>query len=396
MTTVILSHLYPRPRRETFGIFIEEEAVQLSHHMPLEVISPVFLPRHVKELWFLPRYEIRRGIPVHRPRLPGFPRGSHLWYNSFFMARRVHPVLCRINDVKLLVAHSVFPDGVAAVHLGRKMGLRTIIVLHGSDINQFAFSTSNRDRRLRGEIAGALRVCDGIIAVSHDLKGKAEDLGADTDKIYIIPNGVDTTLFRPLPRVECEKILELSERCKRVLFVGNFVGLKGLDVLCESIGSIRNRFPRLELVLVGGRKGSPEERSLLKRASGLGIGDIVRSVGIVSNSQIPLWMGASDVLVLPSRSEGFGVVLIEALACGLPVIATRSGGPEDIITDGTGILIQPDNVGELNSAMTRVLDGSMKFSRQKLVARVRGRFDYDTVGRKLVEVYDHFLRGNEP
>ncbi len=393
MTTVILSHLYPNPKRKTFGIFVEEETVHLSRHINLEVISPCVLPRNIPGLISFPKFEVRRGITVHRPRLWLFPGGSLFWMNGIRMARSVYRLLHRIQRVELLAAHNVFPDGTAAVYLGKKLGIPTIVILHGSDINNFALNPIPRNRRLRHEIEWTLRNTDGIIAVSTDLKRKAVDLGAAPDKVYVVPNGVDTELFHPIQRESCEEKLGLEKGLPRILFGGNLVHVKGLDILIESMGGLVKKFPRVELILIGGKKNSREERSLLKHAAQVGISGNVRSVGIISNDNIPLWMSASDVLVLPSRSEGFGVVLVEAIACGIPVISTLSGGPEDIVTNESGILVKPESIDELTMAMEKFCDGSFKCNRDKLACLVRGRFDYKTVTRRLADVYTSVQEG---
>ena len=312
------------------------------------------------------------------------------------MAHSVYRLLHRIQGIELLAAHNVFPDGTAAVYLGKKLGIPTIVILHGSDINNFALNPIPRNRRLRYEIEWTLRNTDGIIAVSADLKRKAEMLGAVSDKVYVVPNGVDTGLFRPLARKSCEEKLVLVKGLSRILFIGNFVHVKGLDILIESMGRLVKKFPRVELVLIGGKKNSREERALMKHAARVGISGIVRSVGIISNKNIPVWMCASDVLVLPSRSEGFGVVLVEAIACGIPVISTRSGGPEDIVTNESGILVEPESIDELTVAMEKFCDGSFNCNRDKLAGLVRGRFDYKTVSRRLADVYTSVREGYNP
>jgi D-inositol-3-phosphate glycosyltransferase len=160
--------------------------------------------------------------------------------------------------------------------------------------------------------------------------------------IVVIPGGVDLERFRPLPRATARARLGLAPNSKAVLFVGRIQRLKGLEVLLRAFARLSDL--SAELLIVGGRPGStPESREIARLqhlASRLGIAERTRFLGAVAHEELPAYYSAADVSVMPSSYESFGLVAVESLACGTPVVATRVGGLRSIVRDGdTGLLV---------------------------------------------------------
>jgi D-inositol-3-phosphate glycosyltransferase len=180
-------------------------------------------------------------------------------------------------------------------------------------------------------VAPARRECDNMIRLYR----------APERKIRIIPCGVNLELFQPRDRIDSRRRLGIPPDRRVVLFVGRFAALKGVDALLGAAADLERRFPGLYLVLAGG--DSPESsdfRSLTRLAEMLDLRDRVRFPGRVEQDQLPIYYSAADLLVLPSHYESFGLVVLEALACGTPVAATRVGAVETIIRPGiNGTLI---------------------------------------------------------
>lgn len=390
MNVLVVSRLYPRSNDPNLGIFVAEEVRELSRHCGIKVISPVpwFPPLRAFPRWYaysqLPLRELRAGVEVLRPRtflLPGnltFPLMGLTFYLT--LSRTVRGV-AKEFPFDLIHAHTAYPDGFAAVLLGKTIHRPTIVSLHGGDVNLYF-------RRFSGRRQGlwALAHADGVIAGSTSLQRTVvETYGAGPDNISVIPSGVDMDKFRPIPRQQAESKLGLEVGTTRLLYVGAVTQSKGIHHLLRAFASLdRDTLNPVQLILVGeGEYAGPARVAAEK----LGIGSEVAFVGQRPNDEIPLWINACDLLVLPSLSEGFGVVLIEALACGKPVVATACGGPEDIVTPQTGILVPPGDEASLAQALARALENEDGFSAQEIRRHAVDNFSYDRVGGRILELY---------
>ena len=195
------------------------------------------------------------------------------------------------------------------------------------------------------------RWMDRIIAVSEDIAERLRDAGVDEEKIRVIYNGVDER-FYPRDQGAARRQLSLPGDRMTVLFVGLLAPVKGLAVLFEALR--RLDLDGVDCVLVG---EGPMEAELRQIAAATGIDERVKFVGAQPSADIPLWLCASDLLVLPSFSEGRANVILEAQACGLPVLATRVGGTPELIRDGeTGLLVESGEPEDMACGLRRLLE----------------------------------------
>jgi D-inositol-3-phosphate glycosyltransferase len=178
-----------------------------------------------------------------------------------------------------------------------------------------------------------------IVSTAQERDDLARLYQTSPHKVRIIPAGVDLGLFRSLDKTQARKELGLSEK-KVILYVGRIEPIKGLDILVSALALLED-MGDTRLLVVGGRPGQDEELDRLKSlAARLGISDMVTFTGAVPQAELPTYYSAADVFVLPSYSESFGLVALEAMACGIPVVASRVGGPSTFVKDGeTGYLI---------------------------------------------------------
>jgi len=381
---IVLSNLFPNSAEPTRGQFIWQETRALARRFPLTVVSP--LPWVPPGLRGRPRYvfhdarrhERREGLEAWYPRHLVPPGLGRFLYGDL-MALALAPLVRRlVREVapRFLVAHYVYPDGYAALRLGRRHGLPVLVKARGSDVNVYTDDPRRRRLTLR-----TLRRADAVAAVSAALRARMADLGLERGDVAVVPNGVDTSLFHPRDRDACRRELGVEAAPFTFLFVGNWVPVKGLDVLIEAFASLDDAERAGLRLLLLGRGG--EEAALREAVRAGGLHGQVRFLPAVPHDRVPLWIGACDCLVLPSRMEGCPNVLVEALACGRPVVASRVGGVPEIVVEGkTGLLVPPGEPAPLAEALRAMAGG---FSPQPEASPLWGR-DWERVGDEMAEL----------
>jgi glycosyltransferase involved in cell wall biosynthesis len=236
----------------------------------------------------------------------------------------------------------------------------------------------------------AIDNADHVVAVSNSLRSiVVDDHGADPEKVSVIPNGVDVRRFAPIPQEEARSRLGLDSEGPMILYVGAIARTKGIEYLLRAISLLDSDLDSVRLVLVGDGEYEHAARAL---ADELSIAPSVEFAGKKPHGEMPLWMNACDLLTLPSLGEGFGLVLIEAMACGKPVVATACGGPEDIVTPQTGMLIPPGDEHALASAMQDTLSAVVRFQPQVVRQHVLDHFAHDVVTPRILMLYREALR----
>ncbi len=209
--------------------------------------------------------------------------------------------------------------------------------------NRVAESAAEREQAVRYEIERrTMAGSDRIVALTAVDRQQMIRHYGEQAPIVVIPGGVDLARFTPLPKASARARLGLAQQQKIVLFVGRIQRLKGLEVLLRAFARLADL--DAQLLIVGGRPGtSPESREITRLqhlAAKLGVAERTRFLGAVAHEELPKYYSAADVSVMPSSYESFGLVAVESLACGTPVVATRVGGLRSIVHDGeTGLLV---------------------------------------------------------
>jgi len=256
-------------------------------------------------------------------------------------------------DYDLIHAH-YWLSGVAALALKTRWSVPVLQMFHtlGRLKNRVARSAAELEPAVRVEEETRI-VSEADRIVAANVVERAEllrDYAAHPSRIATIPCGVDTDLFTPGDRAEARRRLGLDDR-PVLLWVGRMAPIKGLDTLLDTVARLREGRRDMRLLVVGGDADEPtsgHETSLRHRIARLGLVDSVRFVGPQPQSVLPLYYAAADLTVLPSYYESFGMVALEAMACGSPVIASRVGGLITTIRDGvTGFLVPDGDVGAL-------------------------------------------------
>jgi len=237
-----------------------------------------------------------------------------------------------------------------------------------------------------------LKGSDRVITVSRKTMEYVLKLGADMSKTSVMHNGVDTNFFHPMNREESRDKLGLPKNKTLILTIRRLVYKNGLDTFIESASLLTRDYPDLLFIVIG--KG-PNRKLVEKRVRKLGIDDNIRLAGFVPEKLLPLYYNAADYFVIPSSSgEGLPLVLLEAMACGLPVIATTVGGTPEIIEDmRNGVLVPPRNPKALAKTISKLLSNKELGLAIGKEARntVEDKFTWEENVRRLQNVYDEFL-----
>ncbi|MGE5392833.1 MAG: glycosyltransferase [Candidatus Saccharibacteria bacterium] len=282
-------------------------------------------------------------------------------------------------------------SGVIGLALSKKLRLPQVHVYHS--LGQIRFETLNRYKQqsadsdfFRKRTAAEKQIAKevaGIISTSPVEKQIIKNLfGISGDKIEMIPIGVDTEIFHPAKSAGIRRQMNLSEKTKLLLYVGRLEWRKGIGTLLYAFAKVLERFPDSRLLVVGGgttkaaRKLEEAERERLAGiASQLKIEDKVKFVGSIKQKRLYRYYNAADVCVVPSYYEPFGIVPLEAMACGTPVVASRTGGLKYTVLDGrTGYLATPRNFGELAEKIGKVLARGKERYSPDCLARISEQF----------------------
>lgn len=311
--------------------------------------------------------ELGENIPIHYLRYRTIPElGKYL--NSWQAWRVLRRFLQQQRErFDLLHAHFAFLVGFAAARAGRRFNTPVVVTTHGSDINYYSHRTPKNLFAAWFTIWG-LRHAMAVTAVCEDLKNKVAALKIPPERIKIVPAGIRETIFYPRgEKPALRRQLQLAENGNLFLFVGNLIPVKGLDYLLNALAQICKKLPEVRLAILG---SGELETSLKRLADTLRIAQSIVWVGRKPHAEIPIWMSAADFLVLPSQSEGYPMVVLEALACGTPVIASRVGGiPEILVSTAFGIMVPPRDCEALAQAMLEAL--ARQWDKKKLVDYAR-------------------------
>jgi glycosyltransferase involved in cell wall biosynthesis len=294
----------------------------------------------------VPKKDTIDGLSVRHPRFVLLPKIGHSVAGPLYAASLAMTALRLRHRVDVVLGSWAYPDGFAAVVLAELMGVPAVVKLHGSDMNVVARLAGPR-RRLKWALPRAARV----IAVSNPLAEQARLLGVAPERIDIVRNGIDRDTFRPRDRAEARRRLGFEGNEPIVLYVGHVIPSKGALDLVRAYGSGGPRLRASRLVMVGDGPATEECRTLAQE-----LGIRASFLGARPHEEVATWLAACDVLALPSWNEGMPNVVLEALASGRPVVASRVGGIPDVVdSDASGLLVPPQDPVALGGALEGVL-----------------------------------------
>ena len=357
---IVFSSLFPNATQPNAGLFIRERMFRVGKQLPIVVVSPKpWFPGQGLIRLFRPHYrplpartETQMGVEVIFPRflaIPGMLRGL----DSLFMAIGSYFTLRRLKaqGYNLIDAHFAYPDGHAAQRLGRWLKLPVTVTLRGTEVPQ------SRNPALMSKLRGVFRDADQVITVSDSLRQLAYSLGLPEARGQVVGNGVDANRFTPVPQAEARQRFDLPDAAQVLITVGGLVERKGFHRVIACLPALLEKHPDLHYLIVGGPCPEGDLTEALKdQVTKLDLTERVHFLGPISPDDLKWPLSAADVFVLSTRNEGWANVILEAMACGVPVVASDVGGNAEVVSSPElGAIVPFDDQVALTSALDQAL-----------------------------------------
>lgn len=388
---------YPTSDNPLSGIFIKEHALGLANAFPGFQIGISLWGSHQKSLllkaksWYNVPFNLltagkKSGFQKLFPNCTEYFTPAFTWTRKIWRGNMNGIVKANENNLLQFIAQHGKPDiihayvahpaGYIAMELNKKYKIPYVIT---EEMSPFPLPDYGKPGQLSDWLYTAYRHSSANIAVSKSLYQKMEK--EEVRNLVVIPNFIDEDYFSPSSFQ--------AKPARRFLFIGRLEHQKGVDILLKAFSNlIQKGF--LDVQLWIGGDGS--EFKLLKQFEGtLKLKGNIKWLGALSRIQVKQNLQDCDAFVLPSRHESFGIVVAEAHAMGKPVIATRCGGPEEIITPENGLLVDPGNAGQLSAAMAQFISGARTYDPQAIRKSCLERFSKKVVTGKIVNLYQEVI-----
>ncbi|TGX52831.1 glycosyltransferase family 4 protein [Sphingomonas gei] len=352
LRVLVLSTLFPDVTRPNFGIFVERQTLALAERPDLEVrvVAPIGLPPppldrlpRYRALAATPKFEAWKGLQVHRPRFRAWPATGGR-FHARAIAAAIGPLLAEIRrdfPFDVIDAEFFFPDGVAAVELGRRLDLPVSIKARGSDVHYWA-----RQPATAPQIRAAAHAADGLLSVSEAMRDDMTALGLPGARTECIVTGVDFMRFASGDRADAKAALGVDGPL--ILSVGALIPLKGHQIVIEAIAGM----PDAQLWIAGEGPFRPQLEAQIAR---LGLAARVHLLGSVPHADLPRLLTAADAMALASEREGLANAWLEALASGTPVVIPDVGGARQVVRSDASGRIVPRTPDAFATALAAVL-----------------------------------------
>jgi glycosyltransferase involved in cell wall biosynthesis len=394
MNVLALSYLFPNRAQPAYGIFVLNRLRAVREFCNIKVIAPVQWYPLIKlvrrNLWgaAVPHFDELDGLEVYHPRFAVIPRYLK-WFDaiSYFWATRsiVRKLRRGAFDFDLIDAHWTYPDIVAAYWVARAAGKKFGVTVRG---HEALYQEEHTLRRRMVE--HYLRKADFVVALSAELRDRVIGLGVAAERVHVVLNGVDLGNFHFLDKAECRARLGLPVDARIVISVGRLTEGKGHQDLIRAVAELAAERP-VRLYIIGGVNPEDDFRSVLESLiAELGLREVYL-LDRIAHDQLACWYAAADVFCLASKREGCPNVVLEALACGTPVVATDVGAIAEVVVPGkNGVLVGPGRDGSLADALRTALGHS--WDRSSIAAGMT-RWGWTRCGEQVFELYRSVLRG---
>ena len=387
MRILVVTSVFPNSVQPALGVFVRERMFAVARHCELKVVAPVpwFPFSGFLRAGYRPRVpfrEVQDGIEIFHPRFFNFPGTFKCLDGVFFFLCTLLTALRlrRLFRFDLIDAHFAYPDGLGAVLLGKFFGTPVTITVRGTIHKLSSYLLRRR------QIIYALRQAARVFTVCEDLKRIVTDLGIDEEHVEVVANGVNVDKFRPLDRDEARRELGLPLERKIIISVGGLVERKGFQHIIAALPDIAREVPGVMYVIVGGASVEGNFEPVLRQlVQKLGLEHDVIFAGVKSHDQLSLWLSAADIFCLATSNEGWANVFLEAMACGVPVVASRVGGNEEVVASPeVGMLFElSDRQGMVQSILAAL---RKQWRRDRIIEYARN----NTWDRRVLQLMNRF------
>lgn len=366
----VISRLYPRPHLPHYAPFNKQYFERLAKRFALDLLVPIPFPE-----WYRHRDSL----------VPGTDEGMSVRYTPWVfppkLGRTLYPscfALCLLPYLRwleesrpaCLIVSWAYPDAVGALMLAHKLGIPVVVKTYGSDVNVHA-----KHPLRAAQMRWALNRASGTLCVSQALRQTLEAIGVTSSKLFIVPTGIDPGLFYPAHRASSGDADGGARERRCILFIGNLLREKGVRELLAAFERIAAARASVDLIYLGdGPERSWLERQLAPNGLRGGLRERVRVVGRIPHAEVGDWLRRAELLCLPSYREGLPNVVLEAMACGVPVVATAVGGIPEAVSEDVGILVPPRLTTALAEALAEALDRT--WAPETIAARA-SRYSWD-------------------
>ncbi len=339
---VVVTANYPTPHQPNWGTFVEALVRQWTRTgSEVSVIAPhAFASTHGGRMVL--GYADSEGPGEPTVRRPGFfsfsnrtvgPIRTAHWTSDSFKRTVMRAAASLPWRPDLVYAHFLLPAGYAGLALARRLGVPAVVALGESGFGLYEGAND------RARIVETVRGFDGVLSVSRFNRDWVVDrYGVDSDRVVVVPNATDTERFAPGDRAALRRALGLPEQRPILAFTGRFADRKGVQRVMAAIADL----PEVGGIFLGDGPDAPT-------------GDQVLFAGTVPNAEVPRYLGAADLFVLPTLEEGSPNAIIEAMACGLPVISSEIPSLRETVTEENAILVQPRDTEALTEAIAALV-----------------------------------------
>jgi glycosyltransferase involved in cell wall biosynthesis len=386
MNVLIIPSWYPQFEGDIGGSFFKEQAEQLAIHYPQYnfIVLSVDLNyrtrswiKKILTLKFKTKIRINQVFTnLQEIRLSYFISPPHAKLEAK-VAKKLYNLLLQINfHPNIIHAHAAWNGGYLAMELSKIIKCKYIVTEHMGPFPWQIPLFITKHKHLTNKIRLPLINADCVLAVSTSLANQIASFGIK--RPLVLSNLVNEHNFKPsVNKGSKEKIFNL-------LTVGRLIPEKGMNILLEAFSKAYKLEPYLRLTIVG---DGEDKNALIQLSQNLNITNVVNFVGLVDRNKIINYYHAADCFVLASKGETFGVVYAEAIACGLPIIATRCGGPEDIVNTKNGILTEINNVDEICQAIITIYKNQNKYIKDEIREDFLRRFSSATICQQIISIY---------
>jgi len=371
---LVLTRLFPSAQNPSLGMFIHRRTAALAEVCDVAVVA-------LSTADGLPEREHMDALDVIRPRWRRLPKVGVLVDGRSYAATAARAVERFHLEFDLIDSHWLYPDGYAAARLGRRLGKPVVVTGRGTDVNELCFRWPFRRLARR-----ALREATRLVAVSRPLKDRMVEAGADAERISVVHNGIDADTFHPATdRADVRRRLGIPDGQVALLSAGALGEAKGFHDLVASMAGVRGgRTAHLYVAGEGAYRAALEQC-----VAEYGAGENVTLLGGVPQADLVAWYQAADLFCFGSWREGCPNVVLEALACGLPVLSTPVGAVPDLVEEGRdGLLFEAHSPTAFAHALERALAADWD---RAAIARRGAQRSWDHVAREYLAVFEQAL-----